>query len=482
MRVRTGHVSGRGVALVIGAVLPVVVTVLALLRVTGFRRQPVAGAEQGLGPTGHFLLAVAAVLLAVSLAGLLADRLGQPRVISEILAGLALGPTLLGRLSPHAMAWLFPAGVRPMLSGLSQLGLVLFMFTVGRELSAIRPRGAARQPLLVSQASFALPFAAGAAVAVPLATRYAGPSASAIGFVLFVGCALSVTALPVLARILQDLDIVASRQGALSLFAAAVGDACVWTVLAVTLATAHGGGAGTVCLHVVLAAVLAAVCLGPLRRLLARLPLLAADRRPDPVTAAVLVACAVTACAALTEELGLDQIIGAMLVGLAWPSGPGWAGQVAERLSGIARTLLLPFFFFGFGLTVDLGSLPLSGPVGVALAALLVAAVGTKLAGPALAARLTGMAARPALAVGVLVNTRGLTELVLLQVGFQAGIIDRTMLVVLTVVALVATVMTRPLLGLLGPAAIEPLPAPPGALADGAAGEPVRTGAASASD
>ncbi|AWZ12045.1 hypothetical protein DRB96_06635 [Streptomyces sp. ICC1] len=210
-----------------------------------------------LDTTGHFFLAVAVILAAAHLGGRIARRAGQPPVIGEICAGLALGPSLLGHFAPAATGWLFPAPSLRLLDGLAQLGLVLFVFGVGRELAGQGLRGAATQALLVSQASMLVPFAVGAVAATWL-LAFAGPRADPLSFVLFVGCALSITALPVLARILADLDLTRTEPGRLALFAAAVGDGGSWLVLTAVLA----GGAP---LSVAGVAALALLLLGPVR-------------------------------------------------------------------------------------------------------------------------------------------------------------------------------------------------------------------------
>ncbi|MFG2873453.1 cation:proton antiporter [Streptomyces sp. NPDC048337] len=433
---------GVAAAVAVTAVLPVAVIVATVAGLPGSDTGAGGGSGLKLGATGHFFLACVVVLAAAYVGGALARRLGQPRVIGEIVAGLALGPSLLGNLAPGAMAWLFPAGSRAPMEGLAQLGLILFMFGVGQELAGMRLRGAATRALLVSQASVLVPFALGAVVAVPLAERYAGPHGGGIAFVLFIGSALSITAFPVLARILADLGISRTEPGRLSLFAAAVGDGAGWLVLAAILAVAHGSDPTMLLVNGLVAVAMAAVFLGPVKRLLSHW---AARDRGGAATGVLLVG-GVTAAATLTAAIGVHQLIGALLVGLAWPAR---GAAVAERLTSTAKTVLLPFFFFGFGLTADLSALHWdSGTVLVFLGLLALATVG-KIGGPGLCARLTGMRRRPALVLGVLLNARGLTELIVIQIGYDAGIIDARMLAILTLVALGTTVMTSPLLRLL---------------------------------
>ncbi|MFI9644815.1 cation:proton antiporter [Streptomyces sp. NPDC052040] len=420
--------------------------------------------------SGHFFLAVTAILLAAFLSGWLADRLGQPRVVGEICAGLAMGPTVLGRLAPEAKEWLFTADTLPMLDGLAQIGLVFFMFGVGRELTGMPLRSAGSQVLLVSQASLLVPFAAGAAAAVPLVHDFTGAAGNPTAFVLFVGCALSVTALPVLARILTDLRLTHTRQGQLSLFAAALGDGAVWLVLTGILAVVHGSSPAGVLWNGLFAAALAVVFLGPLRRGLtvwARSRTRSEAGVGGDATVMVLLAGGVAATATLTTVVGVHQLIGALLAGLAWPTGNARMARVADRLSATSKAVLLPFFFFGFGLTIDLGSVHFDRSSVLALTTLLFLAFATKVCGPALSAVLSGMRRRPALMLGVLLNARGLTELVILQIGYQAGVIDQRLLSILTIVALVTTIMTRPMLRLLGPGAAEPALSPCGPGDDG---------------
>ncbi|MER0245215.1 cation:proton antiporter, partial [Streptomyces sp. HSW2009] len=381
---------------------------------------------------------------------MLAERLGQPRVIGEIAAGILLGPTLLGSVAPGVMDQLFPERVVPMFNGLAQLGLVLFMFGVGQELGSMRLRGAARQAMAISQASLLVPFAAGVLVALPLVDRYMPDGTRPVAFVLFVGCALSITAFPVLARILSDLNLSRTRPGRLSLFAAAVGDGGSWLALAVVLSLSHGSDPLTVLARAVGVVAVTMLFVGPLRRLLAQ----GIKRVPSgmgPASGVMLfLVVGVGVSATLTAVLGIHQLIGAMLVGLIWPHEHQGATAAVRPLATTAKTVLLPFFFLGFGLTVDLGSLHLDGAAGIALLSLLAAATLAKIAGPSLAAWLTGLPWRESCTVGVLLNARGLTELVVLQIGYEAHLINAEMLGLLTVVALVTTVMTSPLLRCVG--------------------------------
>lgn len=443
-------------ALAVGGVLPlaVIAVVAAVVWRDGSGGGSGGTSGHGLDASGHFLLATAVILSAARLGGLLAERLRQPRVIGEICAGLGLGPSLFGRFAPGTADLLFPQSVQQVLNGLAQLGLVLFMFGVGRELSGMRLRGAVTQTLLISQASMLVPFAMGTAAAA-LLLGYAKEGVHPVAFVLFVGCALSITAFPVLARILADLGITRTPEGRLSLFASAVGDGGSWLLLAVILAGAHGSSPVGLLINALAAIVVTLFYLGPLRRLLAKWPTLEKDQ--DGSTTMVLLVVLTTATAVLTASIGLHQLIGALLVGVAWPKGNRTAVVAAERLVSTAASVLLPFFFFGFGLTLDLGALQWGASSLLTLAGLLTLAVLGKVFGPGLVARMTGMPWRPAFTLGVLLNARGLTELVVIQIGYQAGIIDQRLLAILTLVALITTAMTSPLLSLFG---LKPDPVP----------------------
>ncbi|MEU6687698.1 cation:proton antiporter [Streptomyces sp. NPDC046832] len=409
--------------------------------------QSAAPKDPFLDTAGHFFLGVSAVLLASHAVGFLATKLGQPRVTGEIAAGILLGPSFLGAVAPEAAGWLFPDSVLPMFNGLAQLGLVLFMFGVGQELGAMRLRGAASQAVMISQASLFVPLAAGVLAALPLVDRYMDHGVRPVAFVLFVGCALSITAFPVLARILSDLKMSRTRPGQLSLFAAAVGDGGSWLALAVVLALSHGGDPMSVVGTSLAVVVLIAIFVGPLRWLVARW----AERVPAGAGAPALplfLVAAVGVSSALTAALGIHQLIGALLVGLIWPREHKAAVAVVAPLATTAKTILLPFFFLGFGLTVDLRSLHLDGSAGIVLLCLLAVATAAKITGPSLVARLTGLPWRESFTLGILLNARGLTELVVLQIGYEAQLINEELLGLLTIVALATTLMTTPLLKL----------------------------------
>ncbi len=395
-------------------------------------------------------LDIAIVIVVARLMGRLFVRLRQPAVIGEILGGIVLGPSVLGLLPGNLPQLLFPADVRPHLTVIAQLGLVLFMFIVGLEVDLRLIQSRRRVATTVSLSSIALPFGLGAALAVVLypAHSVAGPDAHTVpplAFALFLGAAMSITAFPVLARILTERRMHRTPVGVLALACAAIDDVVAWSLLAVVVAVAVGGtlaGFGTILL---LTAVYALVMLVVVRPLLARLTerYRAAGRLTPDVLGAVLAGLLLSACA--TEAIGIHAIFGAFVFGAVMPRAePALTRAVLQRLEQVSTLLLLPVFFVIAGLQVDVRGVGAAGVVELLL--ILVAAIGGKFLGALAAARLSQVPHRQAAALGVLMNTRGLTEIVILQVGLQLGVLDTRLFTLMVLMAIITTVMTEPLL------------------------------------
>ncbi|GAA2598304.1 cation:proton antiporter [Streptomyces lienomycini] len=415
-------------------------------------------------------VALASISLLAYAAGALARRLRQPAVIGEVALGVLLGPTLLnGALSDT----LFPADIRPFLTALANIGVALFMFAVGAELDAGLLRGRRVVAGTVAAGSIALPFLLGALLALHLHAGH--PTDDRAGFVLFMGAAMSVTAFPVLARILTDRGMQRTWLGAVALACAAIDDVLAWTLLAVVVAIiGAGGGSQWLLLLLVPYVVLMFTVVRPLLR-----RFLEHRRRADPEHPGALVVTLVglLSSAAFTEWIGLHFIFGAFIFGAVMPrptarcAAPDVTGRVRERLSYLNDLLLLPLFFVVAGLKVDLSGM--NGAALVELGLILAVAVGGKFAGAFLAARATGMKNRPATALALLINTRGLTELVILTVGLQLGALDGELYSTMVVMALVTTAMAGPLLQLVYPVgrahpalATSPGPRPAGGTAE----------------
>lgn len=415
-----------------------------------------------LSPIALCFLAVAVIVLTAQLGGALARRCGQPRVMGEILAGIALGPSLLGALAPGLEAVLFSPPVRQQLDLLGQLGLVLFLFQVGMELDPRLLRQ--RLPLAsrITLAALLVPLGLGVGVALFLERWQPEllPGTYAPAGALFLGTAMAITALPVLARILRERGLLGLPLGNLALSAAAIEDALDWVLLAAVVALTRTGSAWQA-LPVLLGSAAYATALllltRPLRRWLRSLPW--REGNPGPVLQSALLA-GVLVSAAITDRIGVHMIFGAFLWGVAMPRHRPLQEWMEQRLEATVRQLLLPLFFAVSGLNTSFGSLgtpELWASAGLVLG---VAVLGKFLATWA-TARLGGLEPRQAEALGWLMNTRGLTELVVLAVGLELGVISRELYTIGVLMALVTTLMAGPLLDRLGYPSRPPAPVTP---------------------
>ncbi len=394
-------------------------------------------------------LAQIAVIMAVSrVLGLVMRKLGQPQVVGEMIAGLALGPSLLGLAWPAAYAWLFPAGTVRFLNALSQIGLVLFMFLVGLELDLRHVRDRARQILVISHAGMALPIFGGGVLALFLYHEYSPPDKTFTEFALFFGCAMSVTAFPVLARILAERGLTATSLGVTSLACASLADVTAWAMLAVVVALERGSGSDLAILGRILVGVtlFLSIMFLVVRPALARFwRRLTARKETLSHNELTLILLIIFASAFATELINIHAIFGAFVAGVIMPRDERLRSAVRARLEDILVVLLLPLFFAFTGLRANVGLLTTPGDLSFALLILLVAVAG-KLGGTAIAARATGSGWREAGALGVLMNSRGLMELVLLTIGLQDGVITPALFTMMVLMAIVTTMMTTPIL------------------------------------
>jgi Kef-type K+ transport system membrane component KefB len=391
-------------------------------------------------PYPRLLIALPVILAACHLLGALFRRIGQPAVIGEIVAGVMLGPSLLGLVWPAAFHWLFPANVASVVNTLAQIGLIFFMYLVGAELdpAAVRRRGVTA--MAVSQAGIALPMLTGVVLAAWLYPVF-GDGVGFLGFALFIAVAMSVTAFPVLARILTDRGISRTPLGALALACAAVGDVAAWCLLAAVVAIVRGGSPVRVVTTVVLAVVFTAAMAGVVRPLLARW----IDAVSESLALPVLLA-GIMLSALATNAIGIHPIFGAFLFGAIMPRSAARMRQAAERMESVTVTLLLPLFFVVTGLQSRFGLLGSNGRLWAWCALITAVAVGAKLGSTSVAARLTGLGWRESLSLGTLMNCRGLTELVVLNIGLQMKVISPTVFAMLVIMTVVSTAATAPAL------------------------------------
>jgi Kef-type K+ transport system membrane component KefB len=386
------------------------------------------------------LIDVALIVVVARLVGRLAQAIGQPAVLGEIIAGILLGPTLFHGTIAHT---LFPADVRPYLSALSDIGLVLFMFVVGLEFDFRRLRGSGRIAATTSVAATVLPFGLGLLLSLYLAGEH--HPANRLGFMLFTGVAVSITAFPVLARILTDRGMNRTLVGTIALSCAAVCDLAAWTMLAAVQAITGDGRDHWLVLLVVPFVALLRYGLRPaLAWLLARQDTL----RFGPVT---IVLAGLFASAAATQAVGLHFVFGAFLFGLMLPrqGTEAFRERLLERAES-ATTLLLPMYFIVAGLKVDLSHVGTTGLVELAL--IMATAIAGKFGGTFLGARCQGLPARRSAVLATLMNTRGLTELIALSIGLRMGVLNGQLYSLMVVMAVVTTAMSGPLLSwLVGP-------------------------------
>jgi len=395
----------------------------------------------------HVLLALIAIIVASRALGYVFRWLGQPPVIGEVFAGVCLGPSLLGHLWPRAQAFVFPPDVAPYLGLLAQVGVILFMFLVGLELDTSLLRKRTQATVAISHASIVVPFVLGSVMALWLYPRYSNAAVPFTVFALFCGVAVSVTAFPVLARILTDRGMHRSNLGVVALTCAAVDDVTAWCLLAFVVGVANVQLDGAV-LTTVLSLGFVTVMLVVVRPLVARV--VRAQELRGAVSSGTIAAVfvAILASTLTTEWIGIHAIFGAFVLGAIIPHESLLARELKHKLEDVAVVLFLPAFFAFTGLRTQVGLLDTLEGWMVTLGIIGVASLG-KFGGSFAAGRLMGMKTRDAAAVGILMNTRGLMELVVLNVGLDLGVISSTVFAMMVVMALVTTLATTPVLGLI---------------------------------
>ena len=391
------------------------------------------------------------VITSVSyLIGWIFTRFGQAAVVGEMMAGVFLGPSVFGLLAPTAFQFVFATSSLGSLRLLSQIGVCLFMFTVGMEMDAAELRRKAHTAVVVSHASIIAPYFLGVLLALFLYGRLAQPGASFTGFAMFMGISMSVTAFPVLLRILQDRDILRTSLGRTAAACAAVGDVTAWGVLAFVVAIARATSISAVTLSLGLVLIFVALMLFVIKPNLPSWIGQPALERPNPSKAVLAIVFGIVLASAVgTQLIGSRALFGAFLAGIVMPTAGGFRGKLIIRVENLSTVLLLPVFFAFSGLRTQVGLL--NGPQDWLICLLIIAvATAGKLGGSALAARFTGMKWRESLELGALMNTRGLMELIALNIGYDMGILSQRIFTMLVIMALVTTIMTGPLIDFFG--------------------------------
>jgi Kef-type K+ transport system membrane component KefB len=395
----------------------------------------------------HVLLALATVIAAARLLGQALAKLHQPPVMGEVLAGILLGPSLLGRIAPGTSAVLLPESVAPFLGVLAQLGIVLYLFLVGLELDLAQVRRRSRATVAVVLASIATPFVLGSVLSLWLYPRFATNGVPFSHFTAFLGIAMSVTAFPVLARILTDRGVHASWLGGIALACAAVDDVVAWCLLAGVTGLVNSAGPG-LAVTISLAGAYVVVMLLLVRPLVVQF-VQTRERtgRLDRTTlTAVLVALLLSTLA--TEAIGIHALFGAFLLGALVPAGSALARDLIGRLEDFVVVFFLPAFFAYTGMRTQIGLLH-GGAEWLWCGVIVLVACAGKFGGTAVAARAQGLDWHRSATLGVLMNTRGLMELIVLNVGLDLGILSPSLFAMFVVMALATTFATAPILKLL---------------------------------
>jgi Kef-type K+ transport system membrane component KefB len=399
-------------------------------------------------PVSILLLQIVVIIVMAGLFGRLFRKMGQPPVMGEMLAGIILGPSVLGLLFPGAMAFLFPQPSLEPLRLLSQIGVVLFMFVVGMELNVRHVREKGTAAVMISHASIIVPFLLGSALALFLYRDLAPPGTSFNEFALFIGVAMSITAFPVLARILEDRELSQTYLGSIALTCAAVDDVTAWCILALVIAIVKASGVvvslATLLFTILFAAAMFFIVRPQLSRLVKETPRssLHGRRLIGAMLAFVLV------CALITETIGIHALFGAFIAGVVMPSAADFRSFLKEKIESFSAAALLPLFFAFTGLRTQI-SLLNDWQSWAWCAVIILVAIAGKLGGSMLMSRWTGMSWSHSFAIGALMNTRGLVELVVLNIGYDLGILSGRIFAMMVLMALVTTFMTGPLLSLI---------------------------------
>jgi Kef-type K+ transport system membrane component KefB len=398
-------------------------------------------------PVGLLFLQVLTILITCRAFGYITRLIGQTNVVGEIIAGIVLGPSLLGLLFPDFSAFLFPKESLKILQFLSQIGLAFFMFTIGMELNLESIKNKAKDAVVISHASIVFPFFLGVVVSYFIYTQFATPGSNFVSFSLFMGIAMSITAFPVLARIIKEKKLTHTPLGAMALTCAAADDVTAWCVLAVVIAIAKAASVLTAVytIALTLAYILAMLyVVKPIISSIGNKPLLNDDLDKNTVALSFLV---LLFSAYFAELIGIHILFGAFLAGVIMPSNQKFKEIMANKLEDVSAIILLPIFFAITGLRTQIGLLNDFNLWILCIVIIAIAVIG-KLGGSTLTARLVGQSWKDSWSIGVLMNTRGLMELVVLNIGYDMGILSDKLFAIMVLMALATTFMTSPLLDL----------------------------------
>jgi Kef-type K+ transport system membrane component KefB len=396
-------------------------------------------------PLSLLLIQMVVIIFSSKLLASLVSRIGQPMVIGEVIAGILLGPSVLGYFLPNVSQFIFKPASLPNLNFLSQVGLILFMFIIGLELDIQLLKHRAHTAVVVSHASIIIPFAMGASLAYFLYETYAPPHISFLAFGLFMGIAMSITAFPVLARILHERGMTKTALGSLAITCAAADDVTAWCILAAVIAIVQAGSFLSAGFTVLVAMVYVFAMLKLVRPWLERLETKHTSGESLNKTFAVVAFVVLFLSALTTQVIGIHALFGAFLAGASMPPQVNFRKLLASRIEDVSLVILLPLFFAFTGLKTQIGLLN-DGTTWFVCGLIILVAIAGKFGGSFLAARFTGQSWSDSFAIGALMNTRGLVELIVLNIGYDLGVLPPAIFTMLVLMALVTTFMTCPTL------------------------------------
>jgi len=413
---------------------------------TGIWEQLSAGIQHH--PFSILLLQILIIILASRLFGFLIQKIGQPTVIGEVIAGILLGPSFLGYFFPEVFNFIFPVESLGNLQFLSQIGLILFMFIIGMELDLKLLRNTAGTAVLVSHASIIFPYLLGVILSLFLFVDYAPNHIGFLPFALFMGISMSITAFPILARILQERGLTRTPLGAMSLTCGAIDDVTAWAVLAAVIAIVKSGSMIGAVSTIGFTVIYLIVMLYLVQPFLIRVGRIYIARETINKTLIALIFALLLLSSYITETIGIHALFGAFVAGLIMPHNIDFKKNLVEKIEDVSLVLFLPLFFAFTGLRTQITLLNEAHLWEVLFWVLVVAIIG-KFGGSALAARFGGLSWKISLSIGALMNTRGLIQLVVLNIGYELGILSPEIFAILVLMALITTFMTNPSLQLI---------------------------------
>jgi Kef-type K+ transport system membrane component KefB len=400
-------------------------------------------------PLSVFLFQLMVILITVRIAGGLFRKIGQPAVVGEMVAGIVLGPSLVGTFFPAFSAFVFPPESLPHLQLISQVGLILFMFVIGMELDLKLLKNKAGSAVIISHASIVFPYVLGVALAYFLYKEMAPAGVRFYSFALFMGIAMSITAFPVLARVIRERGLTGTRLGTMAITCAAADDITAWCILGFVIAVAKASSVMSAVYILAMTIGYVVVMMLVLKPLLARLAKKWLPQRSMQQSVVAIVFVVLLVSAYVCEVIGIHALFGAFMAGIVMPDEWSFRKILIDKIEDVALILFLPLFFVFTGLRTQIGLLNDSSLWGMCLLIILVAVAG-KFGGSAVAARFTGETLKDSLSIGALMNTRGLMELVVLNIGYDLGILSPEIFTMMVLMAIITTLMTSPLLTLIG--------------------------------